>query len=88
MIEKTFTITNELGIHARPAAQLVKITSNIKSAVYISNNNIEVNAKSIMGVLTLNAGYGSRITLKVDGEDEIEAMGALEELVVHKHFNE
>ena len=89
MIEKSFTITNKLGIHARPAGLLVKTASRYKSSAFISNEGkLEVNAKSIMGVLMLGAAYGSTIHLRIEGEDEQEAMKALEEIIIYKHFNE
>jgi len=76
-----------MGLHARPAAQFVKIASNYKSNVYISRNDREVNGKSIMGVMTLAAEMGSELTIKVDGHDEKQALAALVDLVNHK-FNE
>ncbi len=88
MIEKSFTITNKLGIHARPAGLLVKTCSRYKSSAFISNEGHEVNAKSIMGVLMLGAAFGSAIHLRLDGEDEQEAMQALEDLIVNRHFDE
>jgi phosphocarrier protein HPr len=88
MIEKTFTITNKLGIHARPAAQLVKVASGFRSAIYISKDGNEVNAKSIMGILTLEAGFGSKVTVRIDGEDEYAAAKAIGELIVKRNFQE
>ena len=88
MVKKSFTINNKLGIHARPASQFVKTASRFKSAIYISKNGNEVNGKSIMGVLMLEAGYGSEITVRIEGEDEFSAMEALEELIVVKKFDE
>ena len=88
MIEKTLTIKNELGIHARPAALLVKTASGYNSNIYISKNGVEVNAKSIMGVLMLEAGCGTEVTLKIDGDDETSALRELEELIVERTFDE
>ncbi|HOT97341.1 MAG TPA: HPr family phosphocarrier protein [bacterium] len=88
MIEKRFTIKNKLGIHARPAGQLVKVASHFKSAIYISRNKTEINAKSIMGVLMLEAGHGSEIMIRIDGEDEFSALAAIEELIDKRHFDE
>ncbi|HNW61159.1 MAG TPA: HPr family phosphocarrier protein [bacterium] len=88
MIEKRLTIKNKLGIHARPAGQLVKLASHYKSAIYISRNRTEVNAKSIMGVLMLEAGHGSEIVIRVDGEDEFSALAAIEELIDQRQFDE
>ena len=88
MITKTFKIKNKLGIHARPAGQMVKTASNFSSDVYISKNGNEVNGKSIMGILMLEAGYGSEIVLRLDGDDEFEALQALEELIDNRQFDE
>jgi phosphocarrier protein len=88
MKSKTFKIQNSLGIHARPAGQLVKTASKFNSSIYISKNGNEVNAKSIMGVLMLEAGFGSKITVRIEGEDETEALKALEEVIEKRHFDE
>jgi len=88
MMKKKFTIRNEYGIHARPAGQLVKTASKFKSQVYISKNGKEVNAKSIMGVLMLEAGQNSQVEIRVEGEDEIEAMAAIEDLIDVRTFDE
>ena len=89
MIKKSFTIKNKLGIHARPAGLLVKTASRFNSSAFISNEgDLEVNAKSIMGVLMLGAAFGSTIHLRIDGEDEQEAMNALEEIIDARQFDE
>ncbi|GAB4332820.1 MAG: HPr family phosphocarrier protein [Calditrichia bacterium] len=88
MIEKELQIINKNGLHARPAAMLVKTTGKFKSNVWISKDGYEVNGKSIMGVMTLAAEPGSIITVKVDGEDEKEAMAAIEQLLQDKFFEE
>jgi len=88
MIKKKFSIKNKLGIHARPAGLLVKTASRYKSSVLISNAGHEVNAKSIMGVLMLGAAFGSDIQLRINGEDENEAMKAFEELIMNRQFDE
>lgn len=88
MISKTFTIKNKYGIHARPAGQLVKTATQYNSQVFIAKNGNEVNAKSIMGVLMLEAGYGSEVLVKVVGGDEEKAMDALEDLIVNRKFDE
>jgi len=82
------TITNELGIHARPAAQIAKTASQFKSSVYIVKDGHIVNGKSLMMILTLEAGYGSKITLRIEGEDEDAAAKALEDLIVKQKFQE
>lgn len=90
MIVKRFTIKNQLGLHARPAALFVKTAGKFKSQVYVSKNEDgpEVNGKSIMGVMMLAAEMGSTITVRVDGVDEQEAMAALEELITVRTFDE
>lgn len=87
MITKKVTILNSMGLHARPAAQFVKIASKYKSDVYIMKNEREVNGKSIMGVMTLAAEVGSQLIIKIDGVDQHEAMEALVKLIEVK-FNE
>jgi phosphocarrier protein HPr len=88
MLTKSFSIKNKYGIHARPAGQLVKTATKYNSQVFISKNGNEVNAKSIMGVLMLEAGYGSKVIVKVVGGDEESAMDALEDLIVNRKFDE
>ncbi|PSL44023.1 phosphocarrier protein [Salsuginibacillus halophilus] len=81
MQEKTFTITSETGIHARPATQLVNKAGQFASDVNLEYNGKSVNLKSIMGVMSLGVGQGAEVTIKVDGSDEEEAMQAIEEVV-------
>jgi phosphocarrier protein len=78
---KEVEIVNKLGLHARASAKLTKLASQFKCEVWATRNNRRVNAKSIMGVMTLAANKGSRIQLETIGSDEIEAMGALVALV-------
>jgi len=87
VIKKVLKITNRTGLHARPAALLVKTTGKFKSEVYISKDGYEVNGKSIMGVMTLAAESGSILEVRIEGDDEQEAMAALEELI-NKNFFE
>lgn len=81
MQETTLKIPNRLGLHARAAAQLVQTANRFKSEVLVRKEDLEVNGKSIMGILMLAAPQGSRISLSVQGEDEQEAIKALTELV-------
>jgi phosphocarrier protein len=76
-LEKTVTVINPLGLHARAAAQLVKITARVKCEVTIESEGEEVNAKSIMGVLTLAAAQGTQVRIVCDGADAAEAMTAI-----------
>lgn len=87
MKSATLKIKNKLGLHARPAAEFVKLAAKFKSDVYVSKNNHQVNGKSIMGVMTLAAEMGSELFIRVIGEDELEALNALTKLVDSK-FNE
>lgn len=70
MIEKEVTIVNKAGMHTRPASAIVKIAAKYRSEFFISKNGFEVNGKSIIGVMTLAAEQGSKLTLKFEGEDE------------------
>lgn len=74
MIEKTVTIVNKAGMHTRPASMLVKIASKYKSEFFIFKDGFRINGKSIIGVMTLAAEQGSRVTLEFDGQDEEKAM--------------
>ncbi|RKD75700.1 MULTISPECIES: phosphocarrier protein HPr [Sinobaca] len=81
MKEKTFNITNDTGIHARPATQLVNKAGQFSSDITLEYNGKSVNLKSIMGVMSLGVGKGAEVTIKADGSDEDEAMNAIEEVV-------
>lgn len=87
-MKKTVKVQNKLGIHARPAAEFVKLASKFKSDVFIAKNNSKVNGKSIMGVITLIAEYDSEVEITVNGIDEEEAMTALIELFNQKFYEE
>ncbi len=84
MITKKLTVLNKLGIHARPAAQFVRVASRYKSDVTVEKDDESVDGKSIMGLMMLAVGCGAVIEVSVDGTDENEAMAALEELVANK----
>ena len=81
MLEQEFTIINKLGLHARASALLVKNATRFHSEIKIEREGIEVNGKSIMGIMMLAAAKGTVIRLKVEGEDEQEAMAVLGELI-------
>lgn len=83
-MERTFTIKNKLGLHARAAAKLVQLMSRFESECFITKDSDTVNGKSIMGVLTLAAAMGTEITVRVDGPDEEEALMAIEQLIDNK----
>ena len=73
MVEREVMITNRSGLHTRPAASLVKAAAKFKSDFYITKDGIEINGKSIIGVMTLAAEQGSKLILQFSGEDEVEA---------------
>ena len=77
MIEKELTVKNKTGIHARPASQLVKVCSQFKSKVSIKTEDQELNAKSIINLLSAGICQGANITLCTDGEDEVEALDTI-----------
>ncbi len=77
MIEQTVTIRNRTGLHTRPAATLVKTASKFKAEFFIRKDSLEINGKSIIGVMTLAAEQGSTLTLRFDGEDEQAAAAAI-----------
>jgi phosphocarrier protein len=79
MIEKTFTVLNRQGLHARPAAVLVRTAHRFESELRLRKDGQEVDGKSIMGILTLTAECGSRVTVTAEGPDEKEAIKSLEE---------
>ncbi len=88
MITKKLTILNKLGIHARPAAQFVRVASRFQADVTVEKDDESVDGKSIMGLMMLAVGCGADIMVTVDGDDEAEAMDALEELVARKFGEE
>ncbi len=73
MIEKTVTIVNKAGLHTRPAATIVKLASKYKCEFFITKDGMNINGKSIIGVMTLAAEMGSELTLSFDGVDEVQA---------------
>lgn len=81
MQQRDVEVVNKLGLHARPSARLTQVASSFKSQVFMSRNGRRVNAKSIMGVMMLAAAKGSTITLETEGEDEVEAIDTLADLI-------
>ena len=84
MIEKDVTIANKNGLHARPAAEIVKTAAKFKSEITLVRDDLEVNGKSIMGVMMLAAEYGSTLRLRAEGPDAEDAVGALSKLIESK----
>ncbi len=73
MIEKIVTVTNKLGLHARPSAKVVQTASQYKSEIFLIKGEMTINAKSMLGVIALAAEFNSTLLLRVEGEDEKEA---------------
>lgn len=84
MISSEVTITNRLGLHARPASKLVQTAAGGKSEVFLVKDDQRVNCRSILGVMLLAADYGSKIRIEVNGEDEEDVLGKMMELVINK----
>ena len=84
MIERELRIANKLGLHARATAKLVQVLSGFSSNATLMAKGREVNAKSIMGVMMLAAAKGSTITIDTQGEQEDEALQAIQELVADR----
>ncbi len=84
MLEQELKIINKLGLHARAAAKLVKLSSTFASSIDIEKNDQRVNCKSIMGVMMLAASCGSTVKLYIDGEDSSAALKALTELIENR----
>ncbi|HEY8360941.1 MAG TPA: HPr family phosphocarrier protein [Ramlibacter sp.] len=84
MIKKNTTISNKLGLHARASAKLTKLAGSYPCEVFMSRGERRVNAKSIMGVMMLAAGFGTEVGLETSGEREQEAMDALLALIADK----
>jgi len=81
MIQREVSIKNRAGLHTRPAAALVKLAATFKSEFFIEKDEIEINGKSIIGVMTLAAEQGSKLVLRFSGDDEIEACNAVADLI-------
>jgi len=80
VVEKILTVKNRAGIHARPASLIAQLANKFQSEISLEKDSIVVNAKSIMGVITMAAGYNTTINLKVEGSDEQDAANAIEKL--------
>ena len=86
-VEKEITIVNRLGLHARPAAMFVRVASRHRCEIWVAKEDEEINGKSIMGLMMLAAGQGSKLTIRCEGADADKVMEELEELI-QKKFNE
>ena len=88
MVEREVKIINRLGLHARPAAMLVQKATKFKSEIKLKKGDLEVNGKSIMGVMMLAAEMGSTLLITAEGEDEVVAVEALIEIIQNKFGEE
>lgn len=82
------TILNKYGLHARPAAEFVKLANRFSSEIWVARDQVEVNGKSIMGVMMLAAERGSSVAIRASGDDAVEAVEALERLVAERFGEE
>lgn len=85
---KELVILNKLGIHARPAALFVKTANRFESDIYVEKGSEKVNGKSIMGLLMLTAGPGTKLIIHANGPDAHAALGELEALIRQKFYEE
>jgi phosphocarrier protein HPr len=83
-VDRVFVVPNKLGIHARPAALFVKVANRFTCEVMVEKDGEKVNGKSIMGLMMLAAGPGSKLMVSCEGEDCHEALGAIQELINRK----
>ena len=88
MVEREFVMKNKLGMHARPAALFVHQASRFKSKILVSKDSLEVNGKSVMGLMLLAAECGSKVKVRAEGPDEGEAVESLERLFERKFDEE
>ncbi|MDR0473527.1 MAG: HPr family phosphocarrier protein [Treponema sp.] len=88
MTERIVTVNNRAGIHARPSAVLVSAVKNFNCSIYLEKDNDRINGKSIMGVMTLGAAYGTELKIITDGEDEEKAADILVRLIESKFEEE
>ncbi len=88
MVEKVVTVKNRAGIHARPAALIVKTANRYSSNLYIEKDDMRINGKSIMGIITLGASYKTELKIITEGKDEQEAADAIEQLFVTRFEGE
>lgn len=84
MVETKVTILNKAGLHARPSSMIVKTASKYDSETYLGTENYMINAKSIMGVMTLGASVGTELILRAEGDDETEVVEEIKTLFENK----
>ncbi len=81
MITKEFTLSNEVGLHARPATFFIQKANEFKCSLWVEKDGRRVNAKSLLGVLSLGVSEGDKILVVAEGVDENEAIASIEELI-------
>ncbi len=86
-LTREVTVLNKLGLHARPAAMFVKVSNQHKAEIWVEKDGEEVNGKSIMGLMMLAAGYGSKLLVSAEGADAEKALDAIEDLI-QRRFGE
>ena len=86
-VEKELTIVNRLGLHARPSAMFVRVASRFRCEIWVAKEGEEINGKSIMGLMMLAAGQGSKLRVRAEGPDAAQALQDIEELILSR-FNE
>ena len=86
-VEKEITIVNRLGVHARPSAMFVRVASRFRCDIWVSKGDEEINGKSIMGLMMLAAGQGSKLKVRAEGPDAAQAVCEIEALIASR-FNE
>ncbi|AKM30957.1 phosphocarrier protein HPr [Pandoraea faecigallinarum] len=84
MLRQETTIVNKLGLHARASAKLTQLAAKFQSEVWLTRNGRRINAKSIMGVMMLAAGIGSKVEVETEGSDEAQAMQEILDLIANK----
>ena len=86
--EKVMEVTNKMGLHARPCSKFVKLAALFKSEVWVEKDGEQVNGKSIMGLMMLAAGNGSKLLITCEGPDADDALAAIEKLMLSKFDEE
>jgi len=85
-LSKKFTIKNKLGLHARPAALFVEIANKFESDIFVKKGDKTINGKSIMGLMMLAAGCGTKLVIDIDGGDAKDAMKEIEKVIENKFY--
>lgn len=88
MMEREIKVTNSLGVHARPASKIVQAATKFKSDIRLIYGGAEADAKSILNIMIMGAGFGSAVMIRASGEDENEAVDAVAALFESKFFEE